>query len=308
MTKVKPNLWDKGSYFVENLLRTGALRLTVHFKSTQNWPYYRVAPVHDPVGASVHNLPHSQAAAVPKPVDASVHDLPQSQAVPVPEPVGALVHGHPVAPLPEPVDASASNLSHKQPVPVSEPAVTFRYPQKRAATSLEPVTASVHDHRQAKKMKLDHSGDPQGVDGALSDFDAQTPTKKGGASRYDRPAALQTTASTKLPKQANYAAWAAEFLQLVKTYLEPQLEATDLTDSDTRRPNRYAHKALINGQYGISAPVPCNECTKHGLECRVYHPDCYKWEMPGRSTSGDLGWRCSACRLSSECKFPDTPR
>ncbi|KAF1960565.1 hypothetical protein CC80DRAFT_386570, partial [Byssothecium circinans] len=36
---------------------------------------------------------------------------------------------------------------------------------------------------------------------------------------------------------------------------------------------RVAHARMINGIYGIPAPVACDLCAKKGLTCRIYHPN-----------------------------------
>lgn len=74
-------------------------------------------------------------------------------------------------------------------------------------------------------------------------------------------------------------------------------ELSSTASEHEKKVARYiAHSELIEGKYGMPAPVPCQRCINAGGPCIIYHPKCYDWSIERNSWRTLLGWRCSGCR------------
>lgn len=109
---------------------------------------------------------------------------------------------------------------------------------------------------------------------------------------------FKTRANTPLTPGVTCSTWLIDFTEAQQRYM----------DSDGRS-KEYAtvgaHVEMIAGRYGMTALKPCDHCIGAGETCRVYHSECYEWDLPGRSMKNHLGWRCERCRNSSH-KFGST--
>lgn len=104
---------------------------------------------------------------------------------------------------------------------------------------------------------------------------------------------FQPTATAALPRDATASTWLVDFVEAKKKYVD---EHPSLLNG-RKVVNPKAHVEMIEGKYGTIAQRPCDSCVADGTPCRVYHPDCYEWELPGQNTVNSLGWRCADCRL-----------
>lgn len=110
-----------------------------------------------------------------------------------------------------------------------------------------------------------------------------------------------------LPVSLTATSWLKAHAHLRDQYLKKHHPGVVMEASGSKHghASRVAHEALMEGDYGVPASVPCRRCTRLGLTCRVYHSKCYKWDIGGRNASSGLGWRCNNCRLSNACVFSD---
>lgn len=162
-------------------------------------------------------------------------------------------------------------------------------PQKRSALPIEPTKTSLHQYPRIKGVDFEHLELHVEAHEADSDVAEQDTTD----SPHRRPAALHAEVVTPLPNRLNAVLWRAEYERHKQTYNDIH------GGTNYQRSSRYAHRALIDGEFGIYALTMCDKCTKLGRRCRVYHPECYKWGSPEIK----LGWRCSKCRSGAECVF-----
>ncbi|KAJ8117015.1 hypothetical protein OPT61_g1702 [Boeremia exigua] len=164
-------------------------------------------------------------------------------------------------------------------------------PQKRFAPHLEPIGASVGDLHCAKKAQLEPH-QPHNVQGT-AELDPEDDKHFLGTNKYSSCLDVGT--------------WSAEFERQKQVHLDTRGTSIDSDPRSVklRHISRIVHRTLIEGDYGLTAPISCENCIRVGGECRVYHPDCYEWKQPGRGMESDLGWRCARCRLRQQCVFPD---
>ncbi|KAJ4984589.1 hypothetical protein SVAN01_09911 [Stagonosporopsis vannaccii] len=155
-------------------------------------------------------------------------------------------------------------------------------------------------------MVLKHRENLQGAEEPDYDVDGQVSSVKRPGPSIFRPAALHVESSTPLPNRLDAGTWRTEYVHHKQLYVDAHGGSAVYNTQEyiDQQSSRHAHRALINGEFGIKAPVSCENCTKRGHKCRVYHPDCYKWDLPGRNAEVDLGWRCSVCRIGEQCVFP----
>jgi hypothetical protein len=182
-------------------------------------------------------------------------------------------------------------------------------PQKRRQEEPCPITPAPHYYTALVDLTVDSGDDELDEQEAFEQAQALSNQQslRGGVGRghgrvrdnHDTERFKPAQTST-LPTDATYYAWLTDITNAKARYI------TTHHNGVTPKPRSSAecvmsnkvHAEMIGGKYGMTALKPCGHCIETGTVCRVYHPDCYKWHVPGRSSYHNVGWRCQLCRNS----------